>query len=407
MDALTIFHLQSNWIFQFHHHAQNPDSQVGYYIHTNEKAPRRVLFVEIFEYSVYYSRFYPATLILKRDFHNGRHRQGGWNSKSCSLRCSSFGVNALAGHRRVSCGCGKQDAHNKEPRQCRNQAEITQRGETVAVHGKPENQHGDIPLFQLHGAKFDLHCLSNNEGCHRQPQNREDDTGKPIVGDSVQSEGGQTSHGGHEDRADGNEKHSDGLLFPFGGLDLLALELCQEHHRRGFKHIAQEVYPDHAEEGVLGDLGVDGIAHPHPETAVQTDGNNVQQNVHGHDKEACRKSGHPLAEMQFFRKVDAVHGEAAPHKSAEQRELLRHRSQAQPEAVVVIIDVRHSHRHKLHKEADKCRRAKGEQGIVVFFMDEVYQHDCHDDVAHQLKRVYPAHNITRIRLQLGRRIENI
>ena len=55
-DALTIFYIPSKLIFQFHLYAQNPDGQVSYYDQTNEKAPLRALFAEIFKYSVYYSR---------------------------------------------------------------------------------------------------------------------------------------------------------------------------------------------------------------------------------------------------------------------------------------------------------------------------------------------------------------
>ena len=55
-DALTIFYIPSKLIFQFHLYAQNPDGQVSYYDQTNEKAPLRALFAEIFKYSVYYPR---------------------------------------------------------------------------------------------------------------------------------------------------------------------------------------------------------------------------------------------------------------------------------------------------------------------------------------------------------------
>ena len=76
------------------------------------------------------------------------------------------------------------------------------------------------------------------------------------------------------------------LLLPVGFGDLLTLAQRQPHHRGRFDHIAEEIYPDDAHKGVLINAKADFLTDPDPETAVQTNGDHIQQNIHRYDEHA-------------------------------------------------------------------------------------------------------------------------
>ena len=181
------------------------------------------------------------------------------------------------------------------------------------------------------------------------------------------------------------------LLFPVCFGDLLTLAQRQPHHRGRFDHVAEEVHPDDAHEGVLINAKADLLTDPYPETAVQANGDHIQQNIHRYNEHACHERCVDAIPFQFLRQLDGVHRKPSPHKTAKHRKLLGFKANVQIEIGVVVVDVRHRHRQQFHHKTHNSSRTKGEYAVPIAFTYQIDQHDANNAVAHQFKCVNSAH----------------